>query len=163
MNVQRHWERDYETKAPDQVSWFRPHLETSLALIGRTAVDRPAAIIDVGGGASTLVDDLLGRGYRNITVLDISQIALDVAKERLGEASDSVQWLRCRCDASAPSGARVRCVARSSGVSLSDEARGAARLCSERRMGGQTRRPRHYQYLWPRGPHEVQRSGCNAL
>jgi 2-polyprenyl-3-methyl-5-hydroxy-6-metoxy-1,4-benzoquinol methylase len=94
MRMQEHWERVYETKAPDQVSWFRPHLETSLALIGRAAGDRSASIIDVGGGASTLVDDLIGRGYRNITVLDISLAAIEVAKERLGEASESVQWLR---------------------------------------------------------------------
>jgi len=94
MSAQEHWEKVYATKAPDQVSWFRPHLETSLALIGRAAGDRSESIIDVGGGPSTLVDDLIGRGYRHITVLDISQAAIEVAKERLGEASESVQWLR---------------------------------------------------------------------
>ena len=93
MDMQEHWERVYRSKAPDQVSWFRPHLETSLALIERAAGNRQASIIDVGGGASTLVDDLLGRGYRNVTVLDISQAAIDTAKKRLGEASASVEWL----------------------------------------------------------------------
>jgi 2-polyprenyl-3-methyl-5-hydroxy-6-metoxy-1,4-benzoquinol methylase len=95
MDMQQHWEKVYETKAPGQVSWFRPHLETSLALIERAARnDRVASIIDVGGGASTLVDDLVERGHQNITVLDISQEALHVAQERLGKAAESVQWLR---------------------------------------------------------------------
>jgi len=94
MNTQEHWERVYNTKAPDQVSWFRPHLQTSLALIERAAGDRSASIIDVGAGASTLVDDLIVAGYRNVTVLDISQAAIDVARRRLGEASEPVQWLR---------------------------------------------------------------------
>ena len=72
MGARAHWEKIYGTKAPDEVSWFRPHLETSLALIQRAAVDQNASIIDVGGGESTLVDDLIANGYRNITVLDIS-------------------------------------------------------------------------------------------
>ena len=92
--MQQHWDKVYGTKAPDQVSWFRPHLETSLALIERaTRGSRSSSIIDVGGGPSTLVDDLIERGYRNITVLDISQAALDVAQKRLGDAAQSVQWL----------------------------------------------------------------------
>jgi 2-polyprenyl-3-methyl-5-hydroxy-6-metoxy-1,4-benzoquinol methylase len=95
MDTKEHWERVYGTKAPDQVSWFRPHLETSLALIERAAGDHSASVIDVGGGASTLVDDLVARGYRNITVLDISQAALDVEKQRLGESGKcSIHWLR---------------------------------------------------------------------
>lgn len=93
MNVQNHWERIYGTKAPEAVSWYRPHLEISLKLIERAAPDFSASIIDVGGGESTLVDDLLARGYRNVTVLDISQTAIDVSKKRLGAASDRVKWL----------------------------------------------------------------------
>jgi ubiquinone/menaquinone biosynthesis C-methylase UbiE len=93
LNRQQHWERIYATKAPDQMSWFRPHLETSIALIERSATDRSASIIDVGGGTSTLVDDLLARGFRDITVVDISQTALNLAKKRLGEASTLVRWL----------------------------------------------------------------------
>jgi len=77
MDTQEHWDRVYETKASDQVSWFCPHLDWSLSLIDRAARDRSASIIDVGGGASTLVDDLPRRGYRNITVLDVSQTAID--------------------------------------------------------------------------------------
>ena len=94
MGEQEHWEKVYSTKAPNEVSWFRPHLETSIALIKRAADRRSASIIDVGGGASTLVDDLIAEGYRNITVLDISQTAIDLAKRRLGEAGESIQWLR---------------------------------------------------------------------
>jgi len=93
MDAKRHWENVYATKAPDAVSWYRPHLETSLALIERAANARTAAIIDVGGGESTLVDDLLLRGYQNITVLDVSQTAIDVTKRRLGSAAEQVRWL----------------------------------------------------------------------
>lgn len=93
-DMQQHWNKVYETKAPNQVSWFRPHLNTSLALIERaTRGDQLSSIIDVGGGASTLVDDLIERGYRKVTVLDISRAALDVAQKRLGNAARSVHWL----------------------------------------------------------------------
>ena len=88
-----HWEKVYATKAPDQVSWYRPHLEMSLSLIERAAGGVSASIIDVGGGESTLVDDLLARGYQNVTVLDISQAAIDVTKKRLKVAADRVHWI----------------------------------------------------------------------
>lgn len=93
MDSQLHWEQVYTTKAPDQVSWYRPHLETSLALIDRSSGSWNDAIIDVGGGESTLVDDLLARGFQNITVLDVSQIAIDVTKKRLGPVAERVHWL----------------------------------------------------------------------
>ncbi|HYA18453.1 MAG TPA: class I SAM-dependent methyltransferase [Bryobacteraceae bacterium] len=93
MDRQEHWEHVYGTKAPHQVSWYRPHLEISLSLIERAAPGRSARIIDVGGGASTLVDDLIARGYRDVTVLDISRKAIDVARARLGAAADSVAWI----------------------------------------------------------------------
>jgi SAM-dependent methyltransferase len=93
MDAQSHWEKIYTQKAPDEVSWYRPHLETSLALIAKAAAGASASIIDVGGGESTLVDDLLARGYTNITVLDISRTAIDANKKRLGEASQRVRWL----------------------------------------------------------------------
>ena len=79
--------------APDAVSWYRTHLETSLALIERAVGAGSASIIDVGGGESTLVDDLLLRGYKNITVLDVSQSAVDVTKSRLGSAAEQVYWI----------------------------------------------------------------------
>jgi 2-polyprenyl-3-methyl-5-hydroxy-6-metoxy-1,4-benzoquinol methylase len=93
MNVRAHWEEIYETKAPEQVSWFRSHLETSLALIERSTSDRAARIIDVGAGESTLVDDLLRSGYTNLTILDISQTAIDATKARLGALAKGVEWL----------------------------------------------------------------------
>lgn len=92
MEHKSHWEEVYQTKAPDAVSWFAPHLDTSLQLIKGAAIEKQAAIIDVGGGESTLVDDLLGHGYQNLSVLDISQTAIDVAKTRLADAGKSVQW-----------------------------------------------------------------------
>ena len=92
MEARAHWEKIYSEKAPNAVSWYRPHLETSLALIERVST-RDSAIIDVGGGESTLVDDLLSRGYNNVTVLDISQTAVDTNKQRLGSAAERVHWL----------------------------------------------------------------------
>jgi 2-polyprenyl-3-methyl-5-hydroxy-6-metoxy-1,4-benzoquinol methylase len=93
VDAKTHWEKVYATKAPEAVSWYRPHLETSLALIERAAAGYSASIIDVGGGESTLVDDLFARGYENITVLDVSQTAVDVTKKRLGLAAEQVHWL----------------------------------------------------------------------
>jgi SAM-dependent methyltransferase len=93
MDAKTHWDNVYSTKAPDAVSWYRTHLEESLALIERAVDARSASIIDVGGGESTLVDDLLLRGYKNITVLDISQAAIDFTKRRLGSAEERVHWL----------------------------------------------------------------------
>jgi ubiquinone/menaquinone biosynthesis C-methylase UbiE len=93
MNALKHWEQIYAEKAPNAVSWFRPHLEKSLALIEQVAPSRFTSIIDVGGGESTLVDDLLAREYENITVLDISQGAIDANRNRLGATSECVKWL----------------------------------------------------------------------
>jgi hypothetical protein len=67
MDVKTHWEKVYQTKAPDTVSWYRPHLETSLALIERAGATPSSAIIDVGAGESTLADDLLSLEFQNIT------------------------------------------------------------------------------------------------
>ena len=93
MTTRDHWEKAYAEKAPDQVSWYRPHLDHSLAVIERVVPDRGAAIVDIGGGASTLVDDLLARGYSNVTVLDVSPMALAQAQARLGRLAGSVSWL----------------------------------------------------------------------
>ena len=93
MNAKTHWEKIYTTKAADRVSWYRPHLDTSIALIERARNDRSASIIDVGGGESTLVDDLLARGFQAVTVLDVSQAAIEVTKKRLARLADRVRWL----------------------------------------------------------------------
>ena len=93
MDSRSHWDNVYRTKQPTEVSWYRPHLEVSLQLIQESARTLDAAIIDVGGGESTLVDDLLACGYRNLSILDIASTALDVAKARLGGQTESVKWL----------------------------------------------------------------------
>ncbi|MWJ29115.1 methyltransferase domain-containing protein [Halomonas sp. ZH2S] len=93
MTTKAYWEAVYRDKAQEVVSWYRPHLEKSVQLIEVAAPDHGAAIIDVGGGESTLVDDLLLRGYRDISVLDISPLALQVARQRLGNAANTVKWL----------------------------------------------------------------------
>src|SRR5438445_12994857 len=92
MNTRAHWEKIYGEKSPDAVSWYGGHLEISLKVIEGAASGYSTSVIDVGGGESTLVDDLLARGYRNITVLDISQTALAVTKKRLGPAAEQVHW-----------------------------------------------------------------------
>jgi SAM-dependent methyltransferase len=93
MNPETHSEKIYREKSPDTVSWYRAHLEASLRLIEQSAPQRDASIIDVGGGESTLVDDLLAHAYRNITVLDVSQTAINVTKGRLGRAAERVHWV----------------------------------------------------------------------
>ena len=93
MTTRTHWENVYQSRAVDEVSWYRPHLDVSLRLIEEAAPDRGGAIIDVGGGEATLVDDLVTRGYGDVTVLDISQAAIEVAKARLGSSAAPVHWI----------------------------------------------------------------------
>ncbi|HWQ87010.1 class I SAM-dependent methyltransferase [Brevundimonas sp.] len=93
MTTRAHWENVYQTRAVDDVSWYRPHLEVSLRLIADAAPDAGSAVIDVGGGEATLVDDLVVRGYSDVTVLDISPAAIDVAKGRLGPSAAAVHWI----------------------------------------------------------------------
>jgi len=89
---QEHWERVYAEKAPDAMSWFQPTPEVSLAMIDELGLPLDAAIIDVGGGASQLAAELLGRGFTDITVADISSAALMRARESLPEA-DRISWV----------------------------------------------------------------------
>lgn len=93
MQNKDHWETVYSTKASDKVSWFQPHAEMSVRLIKQTGLGRDAAIIDVGGGASTLIDDLLGEGYSDLTVLDLSGAALAEARKRVGQRGVAVHWI----------------------------------------------------------------------
>jgi 2-polyprenyl-3-methyl-5-hydroxy-6-metoxy-1,4-benzoquinol methylase len=93
MHKKAHWETVYSTKSSDSVSWFQEHAETSLNFIKSLHLEKSAAIIDVGGGASTLVDDLLVDGYLCLSVLDLSKAALETAKKRIGPNSENVQWL----------------------------------------------------------------------
>ena len=93
METQARWELVYETKAPDETSWYEPHLQTSLHWISAATEDKSASIIDVGAGESTLVDDLLARGYGSLTILDIAQGAISRSQQRLGSAAHAVVWL----------------------------------------------------------------------
>src|SRR5262245_3535495 len=89
----QHWDAVHERKGADEVSWYRPHLDRSLQFIDAARLPKQAAIIDVGGGASTLVDDLLDRGFADVTVLDLSARALARSQARLGERAARVTWL----------------------------------------------------------------------
>ena len=95
MSEQRksHWEQVYGAKQPTEVSWFQPVPEKSLQLIRATGVERGQAILDAGGGASTLVDNLLAEGFTDVSVLDISANALLKSQERLGDIADEVTWI----------------------------------------------------------------------
>ncbi|MGH9716735.1 MAG: class I SAM-dependent methyltransferase [Candidatus Acidiferrales bacterium] len=106
-DTKAHWEKVYRRNPPEAVSWYRPHLETSVDLIERVAQGRGASIgpgtsiIDVGGGESTLVDDLLDRGFHNVTVLDISETAIETSKQRLGAMAELVRWIAADVTAAA--------------------------------------------------------------
>lgn len=93
MSQKSHWEQVYASEPSDRLGWYKPRLQTSLSWIIELGLDANAPIIDVGGGASTLADDLLGAGHRSITVIDISANALSSAKERMGDKAESVTWL----------------------------------------------------------------------
>ncbi|MDH3615085.1 MAG: class I SAM-dependent methyltransferase [Gammaproteobacteria bacterium] len=88
-----HWQRVYGEKQPTEVSWYQPIPEKSLQLIRSTGIARSDPILDVGGGASTLVDHLLDEGYTDVSVLDISGRALKESRDRLGELAGRVNWL----------------------------------------------------------------------
>jgi len=88
-----HWENIYKNKSSQKVSWYSPHLKMSFELILSLGLPKNVAIIDVGGGASTLPDDLLAEGLKNITVLDISSEALEVSKSRLKDKVRFVHWI----------------------------------------------------------------------
>jgi 2-polyprenyl-3-methyl-5-hydroxy-6-metoxy-1,4-benzoquinol methylase len=89
----KHWENIYQTKQLNEVSWYQPTPETSLDFIKQYNVPATAKIIDIGGGDSLLVDHLLDKGYQDISVLDISEAAIERAKTRLGERAEKVKWI----------------------------------------------------------------------
>ena len=92
MRASDHWENVYRSKNFDAVSWYAPHLGESLRLIEQLCPDKTAAIVDIGGGESSLVDDLLQRHYLDVSVLDISGTAIEFTKRRLGAKSTQVSW-----------------------------------------------------------------------
>ena len=91
--AQDHWQQVYQTKAPDSVSWYQPTAARSLALLREGGLGPQSAVIDVGGGASRLVDALLDELVRSITVLDLAEAALALTRQRLGERASQVTWL----------------------------------------------------------------------
>ena len=93
MNMKTHWEHIYETKALTQVSWYQEHAQFSLHLIQNTGIRKADHLIDVGGGASTLVDDLIADGFQHISILDVSGAALQLARQRLGARAAAVHWI----------------------------------------------------------------------
>ncbi len=92
MNRKAHWDEVYSNKSPLEVSWYQKEPALSLQLIENTGISTHAAIIDIGGGASILVDRLNERGYQHLAVLDISGNALAYAKKRLASAADHIEW-----------------------------------------------------------------------
>jgi len=92
-NYKAHWEKVYETKSPNEVSWTQSKPKTSIDLINSFNLPKSSSIIDVGGGDGLLVDFLLEEGYENITVLDISSKAIERAKKRLGAKAKKVKWI----------------------------------------------------------------------
>lgn len=93
MKSKEHWEKVYGTRSATEVSWFQEHADLSLKLIQEAETPVTASIIDVGGGASVLVDDLLSVGYKDVTVLDLSGAAIETARSRLGDLANSVKWI----------------------------------------------------------------------
>jgi len=93
MSQKDHWDHVYSSNSAEKLGWYAPHLQTSLSWIKALKLALDARIIDIGGGASTLADDLLDAGYRSITVLDISEEALSSPKLRLGRKAGRITWL----------------------------------------------------------------------
>jgi 2-polyprenyl-3-methyl-5-hydroxy-6-metoxy-1,4-benzoquinol methylase len=94
MDPKLHWETIYRSKDVHEVSWFQAEARRSLDLITRICADRSAPIIDVGAGASVLVDNLLDAGYRDLSVLDLSEAAVEISRDRLGAESAKVKWMQ---------------------------------------------------------------------
>ena len=93
FDLKKHWENIYSSKKNNEMSWFQEIPSTSISLFKMFNLSKESSIIDVGGGESFFVDYLLQQGYENITVLDISKIAIDRAKSRLGESANRVNWI----------------------------------------------------------------------
>jgi trans-aconitate methyltransferase len=93
VSRQRHWENVYTIKGENELSWFQENPFSSLELMARVGATSDTAVIDVGGGASRLVDHLLETGFRTVTVLDLSETALAAAKARLGSRANQVEWI----------------------------------------------------------------------
>lgn len=92
MHASDHWDNVYRNKSFDSVSWYAPHLDESVRMIEQLCPSKTASIVDIGGGESTLVDDLLHKQYQDVSVLDISAAAIDFTRKRLGFRARQVGW-----------------------------------------------------------------------
>ena len=97
-----HWQKVYQKKSPSEVSWYQAEPTISLELIDHCDLNATDSIIDIGGGASVLVDHLIGRGYSHLTVLDVSGVALSAARIRLGKSAEQVEWIEADITAYKP-------------------------------------------------------------
>jgi 2-polyprenyl-3-methyl-5-hydroxy-6-metoxy-1,4-benzoquinol methylase len=93
VDYKSHWEGVYTEKSVDEVGWYKPSFDVSMSLLAEASCDKSARVIDIGGGASLLVDSLLDRGYEHLAVLDIAASALEHARCRLGDKATAVQWI----------------------------------------------------------------------
>jgi len=156
-NRKAHWETVYTTKGENEVSWFQENPAPSLELIGVANPTPQSAIVDIGGGASHLVDSLVARGFGHVTVLDISQAALDVAKARLGARAGQVQWVVADVTQWRPT--RTFDVWHDrGGLPFSGRSGGPRCLPRASEAGGPARRSRHYRDVCDRWPGKMQRA-----
>ena len=159
---QEHWEKVYTTKSEREVSWFQETPAPSLELLALIGATRRSAVIDVGGGASRLVDCLVAQGYEDITVLDLSPAALAAAKARLADRVDRIQWIAADVTTWAPSRTYDVWHDRAAFHFLVESADQAAYVERLRRALA-TRRPRHHRDVRTRRPANVQRPAGRPL
>ena len=93
MELREHWRKVYGTRRPDEVSWYQPAATPSLAALDRLGADKTMSLVDVGGGASTLVDALLEQGWTDVTVVDVAEPALEASRARIGAGAKRVSWV----------------------------------------------------------------------
>lgn len=141
---QVHWENVYTTKGENEVSWFQQSPAPSLELIVQAGAVNSSAIIDIGGGASRLVDHLVERGFEDVTVLDLSGAALETAKARLGADADRVPLVGGRCH-DLGAGEAIRHLARPGGVPLSHRRERPRRLYRAPHARFESRRTRDHR------------------
>jgi hypothetical protein len=156
-----HWENVYATKSENEVGWFQENPAPSLELIALTGISGGAAIIDIGGGASRLVDALVERKITTITVLDLSATALDATRKRLGDSGAYVEWVVADVTTWEPSRTcdlwHDRC------VSFPCRCFRSFRLCRSSEEGRQVRRTRHHRHLCSGWTRTVQRPANRPL
>ena len=161
-NRKSHWETVYTTKGENEVSWFQENPAPSLELIDLARPTPESAIVDIGGGASRLVDSLLARGFKRVTVLDISQAALEAAKARLGERASEVEWVVADVTKWQPAHTFDIWHDRAAFHFLTDPADRSAYM-ARLEQARQARRPCHHRDVCDRRPGKMQRAARQPL